>query len=186
MVQAAGFYNTLLQSDDPGLIIECLNGYRLKERLPDNLSNFTVPIGVPEILRAGEDVTLLTYGSCVRVAEAACAQLEEEGISVELVDAQSLLPFDLEHLTVASLQKTNRLVVLDEDVPGGASAYLLQQVLEKQGGYRWLDSKPVTITATDHRPPYGTDGDYYSKPNPEDVFERILEMMQEAEPERFA
>lgn len=186
MVQAAGFYNTLLQSDDPGLIIECLNGYRLKERLPDNLYTFTVPIGVPEILRSGEDVTLLTYGSCVRVAEAACDQLEEEGISVELVDAQSLLPFDLEHLTVGSLQKTNRLVVLDEDVPGGASAYLLQQVLEKQGGYRWLDSKPVTITATDHRPPYGTDGDYYSKPNPEDVFERILEMMQEAEPERFA
>lgn len=186
MVQAAGFYNTLLQSDDPGLIIECLNGYRLKERLPDNLNTFTVPIGVPEILREGEDVTLLTYGSCVRVAEAACDQLEEEGISVELIDAQSLLPFDLEHLTVGSLQKTNRLVVLDEDVPGGASAYLLQQVLEKQGGYRWLDSKPVTITATDHRPPYGTDGDYYSKPNPEDVFERILEMMQEAEPGRFA
>jgi len=186
MVQAAGFYNTLLQSDDPGLIIECLNGYRLKERLPDNLSTFTVPIGVPEILREGEDVTLLTYGSCVRVAEAACDQLRDEGISVELVDAQSLLPFDLENLVVASLQKTNRLVVLDEDVPGGASAYLLQQVLEKQGGYRWLDSKPLTITATDHRPPYGTDGDYYSKPNPEDVFERILEMMQEADPVRYA
>lgn len=186
MVQAAGFYNTLLQSDDPGLIIECLNGYRLKERMPDNLHEFTVPIGVPEILRTGGDVTLLTYGSCVRVAEAACDQLEEEGIAVELVDAQSLLPFDLEHLTVTSLQKTNRLVVLDEDVPGGASAYLLQHVLEKQGGYRWLDSPPVTITATDHRPPYGTDGDYFSKPNPEDVFERILALMQEADPVRFA
>lgn len=186
MVQAAGFYNTLLQSDDPGLIIECLNGYRLKERLPDNLNEFTVPIGVPEILRTGGDVTLLTYGSCVRVAEAACQQLSEEGISVELIDAQSLLPFDLEHLTVKSLEKTNRLVVLDEDVPGGASAYLLQQVLEQQGGYRWLDSPPVTITATAHRPPYGTDGDYFSKPNPEDIFEGVLELMLEADPDRFA
>ena len=185
MVQAAGFYNTLLQSDDPGLIIECLNGYRLKEQLPDNLSAFTVPIGVPEILRVGSDVTLLTYGSCVRIAEAACQQLEEEGISVELLDAQSLLPFDLEHQTAESLKKTNRLVVLDEDVPGGASAYLLQQILEQQEGYRWLDSPPVTITAADHRPPYGTDGDYFSKPNPEDVFERILELMQESDPQQF-
>lgn len=186
MVQAVGFYNTLLRSDDPGLIIECLNGYRLKELMPDNLSEFTVPIGVPEVLKEGEDVTLLTYGSCVRVAEAACKQLEEEGISVELIDAQSLLPFDLEHLTVSSLKKTNRLVVLDEDVPGGASAYLLQQVLEEQQGYRWLDSSPVTITAKEHRPPYGTDGDYFSKPNPEDVFEHIFALMQESDPSRFA
>ena len=154
--------------------------------MPDNLSEFTVPIGVPEVLKEGEDVTLLTYGSCVRVAEAACKQLEEEGISVELIDAQSLLPFDLEHLTVSSLKKTNRLVVLDEDVPGGASAYLLQQVLEEQQGYRWLDSSPVTITAKEHRPPYGTDGDYFSKPNPEDVFEHIFALMQESDPSRFA
>ncbi len=185
MVQAAGFYNTLLQSDDPGLVIECLNGYRLKERIPDNLSTFTVPIGVPEILREGEDVTLLTYGSCVRVAQAAIELLEEEGISVELIDAQSLLPFDRPQLTAASLQKTNRLVVVDEDVPGGASAYLLQKVVEQQGGYRWLDSPPITITATAHRSPYGTDGDYFSKPNAEDIYERIYGIMHEAEPQRY-
>ncbi len=185
MVQAVGFYNTLLQSDDPGLIIECLNGYRLKEKLPSNLSSFTVPVGVPEVLQEGADVTLLTYGSCVRIAERACAMLAEDGISVELIDAQSLLPFDLEHRTVDSLKKTNRLAVLDEDVPGGASAYLLQKVLEEQGGYRWLDSPPVTITAKAHRPPYGTDGDYFSKPNPEDVYEVIFGLLQEAEPGRF-
>lgn len=185
MVQAAGFYNTLLQSDDPGLVIECLNGYRLKERLPDNLSEFTVPIGVPEVLRPGEDVTLLTYGSCVRIAQAAIELLSAEGISVELIDAQSLLPFDRPQLTAASLRKTNRLVIVDEDVPGGASAYLLQKVVEQQGGYRWLDSPPLTITASAHRPPYGTDGDYFSKPNAEDIYERIYSMMQEADPDRY-
>lgn len=185
MLQAVGFYNTLLQSDDPGLVIECLNGYRLKERMPDNLADYTLPLGVPEVLRQGTEVTLLTYGSCVRVAQQACEWLAEEGISVELVDIQSLLPFDLEAHCLASLKKTNRLVILDEDVPGGASAYLLQQVVEVQGGYRWLDSAPLTITATSHRTPYGSDGDYYSKPSAEDVYERIFEMMREAEPDRF-
>lgn len=185
MTQAAGFYNTMLQSDDPAIIIECLNGYRLKERKPDNLATFTVPLGVPEVLQEGNDLTLVTYGSCVRIAQAAIPMLEQHGISVELIDVQTLLPFDLEHRIVASLQKTNRILFLDEDVPGGASAYMMQQVLEIQGGYRYLDSAPATLTAQAHRPPYGTDGDYFSKPNPEDVFEVVFRMMYEAEPGRF-
>ncbi|MEM9929899.1 MAG: transketolase C-terminal domain-containing protein, partial [Bacteroidota bacterium] len=185
MTQAAGMYQTLLQSNDPGLVIECLNGYRLKERLPENLEQFTVPLGVPEVLHEGSDLTLLTYGSCVRIAQEAMELLAADGISVELVDAQTLLPFDLEHRTVASLRKTNRLVVLDEDVPGGANAYLLREVLEVQGGYQYLDSAPMTITAEAHRPAYGSDGDYFSKPNPEMVYEKVLAMMMEAEPERF-
>lgn len=185
MTQAAGFYNTMLHSDDPALIIECLNGYRLKERKPDNLGEFTVPLGVPEVLREGTDVTLVTYGSCVRIAEQALPMLLQHGISVELIDVQTLLPFDLEHRIVESLKKTNRILFLDEDVPGGASAFIMQQVLEVQDGYRYLDSSPVTLTAHAHRPPYGTDGDYFSKPNPEDVFEAIFRMMYESEPERF-
>ena len=185
MTQAAGFYNTMLQSDDPALIIECLNGYRLKEHKPDNLGEFTLPLGVPEVLQEGTDITLVTYGSCVRIAQAALPMLERHGISVELVDVQSLLPFDLEHRIVESLKKTNRVLFLDEDVPGGASAYMMQQVLEVQGGYRYLDSQPVTLTAHAHRPPYGTDGDYFSKPNPEDVFEAVFPIMYEAEPARF-
>ncbi|MCI5083264.1 MAG: thiamine pyrophosphate-dependent enzyme, partial [Saprospiraceae bacterium] len=184
-VQAAGMYNTLLQSNDPALVVECLNGYRLKEKQPDNLGEFTVPLGVPEVLQEGTDVTLVTYGSCVRVAQKAIDMLEADGISVELVDVQTLIPFDLEHRIVASLKKTNRLVILDEDVPGGASAYILQHILEEQDGYFQLDSKPVTITATSHRPPYGSDGDYFSKPNAEDVYERIFELIFEADPTRF-
>ncbi len=185
MTQAAGFYNTMLQSDDPALIIESLNGYRLKEKLPDNIGEYTVPLGVPEVLREGRDVTLVTYGSCVRIAQTGVSLLEQAGISVELIDAQSLLPFDLEHRIAQSLQKTNRLVVMDEDVPGGASAYILQQILEVQGGYRFLDSAPVTLSAHPHRPPYGSDGDYFSKPNAEDVFETVYQLMHEAEPGKF-
>jgi pyruvate/2-oxoglutarate/acetoin dehydrogenase E1 component len=185
MTQAAGMYETLMRSNEPGLVIECLNGYRLKERLPSNLGEFTVPMGMPEILRHGGDVTLVTYGSCVRIAEEAVEMLRKFDISVELIDVQTLLPFDLEHVIVNSLQKTNRLVVLDEDVPGGASAYILREVLEVQEGYRWLDSSPLTITAHAHRPPYGSDGDYFSKPSPEDVFERIYELMREVHPNQF-
>jgi pyruvate/2-oxoglutarate/acetoin dehydrogenase E1 component len=182
MTQATGMYNTLLQSDDPGLIIECLNGYRLKEAMPENIGEYTVPFGVPEILQQGTDITLVTYGSCVRVAQEAVAELAKVGISVELVDVQTLLPFDLEGVIGHSLSKTNRIVFLDEDVPGGASAYMMQEVLEKQGGYRFLDSEPRTITAQPHRPPYGSDGDYFSKPNAEDVVRIVYDLMQEVSP----
>lgn len=185
MTQAAGMYNTILQSDEPAIIVECLNGYRLKETLPDNIGSFTVPVGIPDTLHEGKDITLLTYGSCVRVAQEGMKMLEKLGISVELIDAQSLLPFDVHHHTVESLKKTNRFVVMDEDVPGGASAYLMREVLEVQGGYQYLDSAPLSITAKAHRPPYGSDGDYFTKPNPEDVFETIYKLMCEAEPNRF-
>ena len=185
MVQAAGMYNTLLQSDDPAVLVECLNGYRLKERLPENLNEFTVPLGIPEVLNEGTDVTLVTYGSCVRVAVEGIKLLEKEGISVELIDIQTLMPFDINQTIVASLKKTNRIVFMDEDVPGGASAYMMQEVLEKQGGYFHLDSRPITITGTAHRTPYGDVGDYTSKPNPDKVFEKIYTMMHETEPARF-
>ena len=185
MVQAAGMYHTMLQSDDPALIIECLNGYRLKERLPDNIGEYTVPLGVPEVLRTGSDLTLVTYGSCVRVAQIGCELLEKRGVSVELIDVQTLLPFDLEHRIVESLKKTNRILFLDEDVPGGATAFMMRQVLEVQNGYHYLDSPPATLTAREHRPPYGSDGDYFTKPNPEDVAEKILALLREAEPYRF-
>lgn len=185
MVQAAGMYNTLLCSDDPGLVIECLNGYRLKEKLPANIGEYTVPLGVPEVLQEGEDITLVTYGSCVRVAQEGIKMLEKFDISVELIDVQTLLPFDLEHRIVESLKKTNRIIFLDEDVPGGATSYMMQQVLEVQGGYQFLDAQPRTLTAAEHRPPYGSDGDYFSKPNPEDVFEAVYEQMREAQPSRF-
>lgn len=186
MTRAAGFYNTMLQSDDPALIIECLNGYRLKEQQPDNIGTFTVPVGVPEVLTEGNDVTLVTYGSCVRVAQEAMAQLSEMGISVELIDVQSLLPFDIHHRIAESVKKTNRLVCLDEDVPGGASAYMLQQILVEQKAYYHLDSEPITISAEAVRPAFGSDGDYFIKPSAEDVFERIYALMSEAEPARFA
>ena len=185
MVQAACMYNTLLQSDEPALLIECLNGYRLKEKLPDNYEEFTVPLGVPEVLKQGEDVTIVTYGSSVRLAEEAIQKLEEVGISVELIDVQTLLPFDIHHSIIESIKKTNRVVFLDEDVPGGASAYMFQQVFEGQGAYRWLDSEPRTITAKDHRAAYGSDGDYFSKPNTEQVFEVIYGMMSDVEPGRY-
>jgi len=185
MTQAAGFYNTMLQSDDPALIIECLNGYRLKERIPDNISEFTVPLGVPEIIREGNDITVITYGSMCRIIMQAAEELEEIGISVEVIDVQSLLPFDVHHSIVESLKKTNRVVFADEDVPGGASAYMMQKVLEEQGGYFHLDSQPVTITAAEHRPAYASDGDYWSKPNVETVFDKLYELMSEVDPQRF-
>jgi pyruvate/2-oxoglutarate/acetoin dehydrogenase E1 component len=180
MTQAAGMYNTLLQSDEPGLVIECLNGYRLKEKLPNNLETFTVPFGIPEILQEGEDITIVSYGSTLRVIkEAIDLYLEPIGISCELIDIQTLLPFDTEHAIVASLQKTNRIIFIDEDVPGGASAYMFQQVMELQGGYKWLDVSPRTISAQAHRPAYATDGDYFSKPNAEHIAAVIQEMMSE-------
>jgi pyruvate/2-oxoglutarate/acetoin dehydrogenase E1 component/TPP-dependent pyruvate/acetoin dehydrogenase alpha subunit len=176
-VQAAGMYETLLESNDPALVIESLNGYRLKEILPDNIGSFTVPLGVPERITEGSDVTLVTYGSCVRIAEEAVKILETMGISVELMDVQTLIPFDLEHALVNSLKKTNRIVFLDEDVPNGGTAYMLTEVLEKQGGYKYLDAPPCTITSKEHRPPYGSDGDYFSKPNVEDVVEAVIKLM---------
>ncbi len=185
MTQAAGFYNTMLQSDEPALIIECLNGYRLKELLPDNIGTFTVPLGIPEIMNEGNDITLVTYGSCCRIAEEAIVLLNEVGISVELIDVQSLLPFDIHHLIVDSIKKTNRVLFLDEDVPGGATAFIMQQVLEVQQAYQYLDSTPKTLTAHAHRPAYGTDGDYFSKPNAEDVFEVVYAMMSEVDPESY-
>jgi 2-oxoisovalerate dehydrogenase E1 component len=185
MVQAAGFYNTMLKSDDPALIIECLNGYRLKERVPDNIGEFTVPLGVPEVIREGADVTVVTYGSMCRVIMDAAQQLEEVGISCEVIDVQSLLPFDIHHSIVESLKKTNRVVFADEDVPGGASAFMMQKVLEEQKGYQYLDSAPVTIAAKEHRPAYSSDGDYFSKPNTEEVFDKIYDLMREGDPLRF-
>ncbi|MCS6916844.1 MAG: thiamine pyrophosphate-dependent enzyme [Chitinophagales bacterium] len=185
MTQAAGFYNALLQSDDSAIVIECLNGYRLKERLPDNIGTFTVPLGVPEILVSGEDVTLVTYGSCVRIATEAIQQLEHAGISVELIDVQTLLPFDLPHIIGQSLRKTNRLVILDEDVPGGASAFIYQQIMEKQNVWPWLDSEPVTITAAANRPAYASDGDYFCKPQVEDVVQAIYRLMHESDPQTY-
>ncbi len=180
MTQAAGMYNTLLKSDEPGLVIECLNGYRLKEKTPSNLSTFTVPFGVPEVICEGDDITIVSYGSTLRVIEEAItAYLEPGGISCEVIDVRTLLPFDINHLIVASLKKTSRIVFIDEDVPGGASAYMFQQVMEKQGGYRWLDVAPRTISAQAHRPAYATDGDYFSKPNAEDIAKVISDMMAE-------
>ena len=185
MVQAAGMYNTLLKGDDPALVIEVLNGYRLKETMPDNIGDYTVPLGVPEILSEGSDVTLVTYGACVRVAQDAMKLLEAVGISVELIDAQTLLPFDRFHKIKESVAKTNALVCMDEDVPGGAAAYMLQQILEDQKAYELLDAAPRTLSAKAHRSAYASDGDYYSKPNAEDVFELIYEMMRERSPARL-
>jgi pyruvate/2-oxoglutarate/acetoin dehydrogenase E1 component/TPP-dependent pyruvate/acetoin dehydrogenase alpha subunit len=179
MVQAAGMYTTLMQADEPAVVIECLNGYRLKEPLPTNLGTYTVPLGRPEILRAGTDVTVVSYGSTLRIILDAAAELERLGVSIEVVDVQTLLPFDLNADCVASLQRTNRLLVVDEDVPGGAAAYLMQQILEVQGGYRHLDAAPRTLTAKAHRPAYGSDGDYFSKPSAEDVVDTVLELVGE-------
>ena len=179
MVQAAGMYNTMLQSGDPAIIIECLNGYRLKEECPENIGEYTVPLGLPEIIRQGSDLTLVTYGSCVRIAMQACALADDFGISVELIDLQTLIPFDLEKVVLASLRKTNRVIFLDEDHPGGATAYVQHKVLEEQKGFKYLDMPPRTLTAKDHRTPYGSDGDYYAKPQPDDVFEAIYEMVKE-------
>ncbi|CAA0180528.1 alpha-ketoacid dehydrogenase subunit alpha/beta [Tenacibaculum maritimum] len=185
MTKAAGFYNTLLEGDDPALVVECLNGYRLKEELPTNLGNFTTPIGVVETIKEGEDITIVSYGSTLRIVEEAAKDLIQVGINIEIIDAQSLLPFDIKQDTVKSIMKTSRLLIVDEDVPGGASAYLLQEITEKQNAYRYLDSKPATLSAKAHRPAYGTDGDYFSKPSAEDIFEKIYEIMHEANPQKF-
>ncbi|MDP4703455.1 MAG: thiamine pyrophosphate-dependent enzyme [Polaribacter sp.] len=185
MTKAAGFYNTLLDSDDPALVIECLNGYRLKEELPTNLGEFKTPIGLVETIKSGSDMTVVSYGSTLRLVEEAAKELHQVGIDIEIIDAQSLLPFDINHDCVKSLEKTNKLLVVDEDVPGGATAYILQEILESQNGYLYLDSKPATLSAKAHRPAYGTDGDYFSKPSTEDIFEKVYEMMHEYNPEKF-
>jgi pyruvate/2-oxoglutarate/acetoin dehydrogenase E1 component len=185
MTQAAGFYNTMLKSDDPALIVECLNGYRLKERLPANIGEFCVPLGEPEILREGKDVTIVTYGAMCRIVMEAADQLAQLGIQCEVIDVQTLLPFDVQHTIVESVKRTNRVLFADEDMPGGASAYMMQQVVEAQQAYRWLDSQPRTLTAKAHRPAYTTDGDYFSKPNEEDVIDTVYAMMHETDPLRF-
>ena len=182
---AAGFYNTMLQTDEPALIIECLNGYRLKEKQPDNLGEFTIPVGKIEVTKEGSDVTLVTYGSTWRLVMEAAAELEKIGISAEVIDIQSLIPFDLSHEISESVKKTNRLVIIDEDVEGGASAFILQQILEKQKAFRYLDSDPLTIAAENHRPPYGSDGDYFSKPSVDDMVEKIYALFTETNPEKF-
>ena len=185
MTKAAGFYNTLLETDEPALIVECLNGYRLKEKMPTNLGEFKTPIGVVETIKQGTDITLVSYGSTLRLVEQAANELESVGISAEIIDIQSLLPFDINHDIVKSVSKTNRLLVIDEDVPGGASAYILQQIIETQKGYKHLDSEPQTLASKAHRPAYGTDGDYFSKPNTEDIFEKVYSIMNEANPSKY-
>jgi pyruvate/2-oxoglutarate/acetoin dehydrogenase E1 component len=185
MTKAAGFYNTLLATDEPALVIECLNGYRLKEKMPTNLGEFKTPIGVVETIKQGTDITLVSYGSTIRIVEQAAKELFEVGIDCEIIDAQSLLPFDKNHDCVKSIMKTNRLLVVDEDVPGGASAYILQQIIDEQNGYQYLDSQPQTLASKPHRPAYGTDGDYFSKPSVEDVFEKVYAIMHEAKPSLY-
>ncbi|MCB9421989.1 MAG: transketolase [Ardenticatenaceae bacterium] len=185
MVQAAGFYNTLLKSEEPGLIVEVLSGYRLKEKLPDNIGDITLPVGVPEVLRAGRDVTIVTYGANCRLALEAAEWLEQVAIDVEVIDVRSLLPFDVDGRILQSLQKTSRIVFLDEDVPGGATAYMMREVIEKQGGYHWLDSEPRTLAAKPHRPSFGSDGNYFSKPNAVDLFDTVYELMNEVDPARY-
>ncbi|HWM90900.1 MAG TPA: thiamine pyrophosphate-dependent enzyme [Thermoanaerobaculia bacterium] len=185
MTQAAGIYNTLLRSDDSGIVVEVLNGYRQKEKLPSNIGEFTVPLGVPEVLREGRDATVVTYGALCRIAMEAAEKLAEVGIEIELIDVQTLLPFDRHGRIVESLKKTNRILFLDEDVPGGTTAYMMQQVLEVQGGFAWLDAAPRTLSGKEHRPAYGSDGDYFSKPNRESIFESVYEMMNEADPASF-
>jgi len=185
MTQAAGFYNTLMASDEPALVVECLNGYRLKEKLPVNLGEFRTPIGKVETLREGKDITLVSYGSTLRIVDEAATELERAGIDVEIIDAQSLLPFDLNHEILESVKKTNRLLVIDEDVPGGASSYILQQIVDVQNAWPYLDSKPQCIAAKPHRPAYGTDGDYFSKPSVDDVFDKVYDIMNEVNPTKF-
>jgi pyruvate/2-oxoglutarate/acetoin dehydrogenase E1 component/TPP-dependent pyruvate/acetoin dehydrogenase alpha subunit len=185
MTKAAGFYNTLLETDEPALIVECLNGYRLKEKMPLNLGEFKTPIGIVETIRSGTDLTIVSYGSTLRLVEQAAKELQEVGINCEIIDIQSLLPFDINHDIKKSLSQTNRLLVVDEDVPGGASAFILQQILDVQNGYDYLDSKPQTLASKAHRPAYGTDGDYFSKPSSEDIFEKVYTMMNEVNPSDY-
>jgi pyruvate/2-oxoglutarate/acetoin dehydrogenase E1 component/TPP-dependent pyruvate/acetoin dehydrogenase alpha subunit len=179
MVQATGMYNTLLEGMDPGLVVECLNGYRLKERLPSNLLEYRVPLGVPEVIKEGTDITIVSYGSTLRIIADAVGVLEELGISCEIADVQTLLPFDIHQIILQSLKKTNRIIFIDEDVPGGAAAYMFNKVMEEQGGYKWLDVSPRTLTAKAHRPAYASDGDYFSKPNAEEIVDVVMEMMRE-------
>ena len=185
MTKAAGFYNTLLETDEPALIVECLNGYRLKEKMPNNLGEFRTPIGVVETVKEGADITLVSYGSTLRIVEETAKELLQVGIDAEVIDIQSLLPLDLNNDLSKSVAKTNRLLVIDEDVPGGASAYILQHIVDTQNAYKYLDSKPQTLSAKPHRPAYGTDGDYFSKPSAEDIFEKVYEMMHESDPTNF-
>lgn len=185
MTQAAGFYNTLLASDDPAIVVEVLNAYRTKEKLPSNIAEFTLPLGVPEVLREGKDVTLVSYGATLKVVLEAAELLAKKGIDSEVIDVQTLLPFDGEGVIVESLKKTNRIAFIDEDVPGGTTAYMMQQVLERDGGYEWLDSKPLAIAAKEHRPAYGSDGDYWSKPNRESIFTQVYELLREANPRKY-
>lgn len=185
MTKAAGFYNALLETDEPALIVECLNGYRLKEKMPANLGEFKTPIGVVETIKSGTDVTLVSYGSTLRLVEQAAKELLEKGIDCEIIDLQSLMPFDINHDILKSIKKTNRLLVIDEDVPGGASAYIMQKIVEEQNAYDFLDSKPQTLTSKEHRPAYGTDGDYFSKPSAEDIYEKVYGMMSEANPKQY-
>ena len=185
MTQAAGFYNTLLEGQDAALVIEPLNGYRRKEKMPANIGEYKIPLGQPEILREGTDITLVTYGSCVRIAEDAVEQLKDFNVSVELIDVQTLIPFDRSKTILESIKKTNRVLFFDEDVPGGATAYMMQKVVENEEAYYYLDSEPRTLAAQEHRPAYGTDGDYFSNPNAEDVFDTIYEMMHEADPVKY-
>ena len=185
MTRAAGFYNTLLEGMDPAIVIEPLNGYRLKEKLADNIGEYRIPLGIPEILNEGKDLTLITYGSTVRVAQEAVRQLASHNISVELIDIQTLLPFDINRMILTSLRKTSRILFIDEDVPGGTTAYMMQEVLERQGGWNYLDSPPKTLTGKDHRPAYTTDGDYFSKPSAEDIFDTVYSMMKEAVPAKY-
>lgn len=184
MTQAAGFYNTLLRSDDAGLVVEVLNGYRVKEKLPSNLADFTVPLGVPAVLREGSDVTMVTYGATTRIVMEAAELLDTVGVRAEVIDVQTLLPFDLRGVIIESLKKTNRIAFIDEDVPGGTTAFMLQHVLERDRGYDWLDSEPRTIPGKEHRPAYGSDGDYWSKPNRESIFAAIYDLMHEANPSK--
>ncbi|MDX1719618.1 MAG: transketolase C-terminal domain-containing protein, partial [Salegentibacter mishustinae] len=185
MTKAAGFYNTLLEQDTPALLVECLNGYRLKEKKPSNLPELRTPIGKVETIREGSDITLISYGSTLRIVAQTAEELSEFGINAEVIDVQSLLPFDLDHDIVKSVEKTNRLLVIDEDVPGGASAFILDKVLNEQNAWRYLDSKPQTLTAKEHRPAYGTDGDYFSKPSAEDIFEKVYSIFNEVNPEEY-
>jgi pyruvate/2-oxoglutarate/acetoin dehydrogenase E1 component len=185
MTRAAGFYNTLLKADEPAIVVEVLNGYRSKERLPDNIAEMTLPLGVPETIRTGRDVTIVTYGACCKVVIEAADKLSKAGIEVEVIDVQSLMPFDIHHKIVESLKKTSRVLFVDEDVPGGTTAYMMQEVIEKQGGYFHLDSPAQTLSAKAHRPAYGSDGDYWSKPNAETVFDAVYEMMNEVDPKKY-
>jgi pyruvate/2-oxoglutarate/acetoin dehydrogenase E1 component len=185
MTKAAGFFNTMMESDNPALIIENLNGYRLKEKQPANFGEFKTPVGVVETVRYGSDITLVSYGSTLKIVEEAAQELQKFDISCEVIDIQSLMPLDLAHDIVKSVQKTNRLMVIDEDVPGGASAYILNEVLTKQNAYQYLDSKPIALCSEEHRPAYGTDGDYFSNKSAEDIFEAVYNVMHEANPQKY-